>query len=220
MTMKLEVKGSILNIVSEYAPLVNGSMEEKNDFWQDLNGLIESVSKQERIVLSADLIGHAGKGNIGDEKIMGRYGAETRNKEGSMVVNFAKRLDLAIVNTYFKKKDEHRVTYKSGGKSTQVDYVMCRRRNLKEMCDCNVIVNECVAKEHRMLVYKMALMVKKKKAEKVKPKIRWWKLKETSCQEAFRQEVTRTLGSKDGLPDEWDITAEMIRKKQLKPCRE
>ena len=54
-------------------------------------------------------------------------------------------MDLAIVNTYFKK-DEHSVTYKSGGKSTQVDYVMCRRRNLKEMCDCKVILNECVAK--------------------------------------------------------------------------
>ena len=150
--------------------------------------------------------------NIGDEEIMGRYGAGTRNKEGSMVVDFGKRMDLAIVNTYFKKKDEHRVTYKSGGKSTQVDYVMCRRRNLKEMCDCKVILNECVAKQHRIVVCKMALMVKKKKAEKVKPKIRWWKLKETSCQEAFRQEVTRILGGKDGLPDEWDKTAEMLRK--------
>ena len=58
----------------------------------------------------------------------------------------------------------------------------------------------------------MALMVKKKKAEKVKPKIRWWKLKETSCQEAFRQEATRILRGKDGLPDEWDKTAEMLRK--------
>ena len=73
---------------------------------------------------------------------MGKYGAGTRNKEGSMVGNFAKRIDLAIVHTYSKKKDEHRVTYKSGGKSTQVDYVMCRRMNLKEMCDYKVIVNE------------------------------------------------------------------------------
>ena len=80
------------------------------------------------------------------------------------------------------------------------------------MCDCKVIVNECVEKQHRMKVCKMAFMVKKKKAEKVKPKIRWWKLKETSCQEAFRQEVTRTLGGKDGLPDEWDKIAEMLRK--------
>ena len=53
---------------------------------------------------------------------------------------------------------------------------------------------------------------KKKKAEKVKPKIRWWKLKETSCQETFRQKVTRILGGKDELPDEWDKTAEMLRK--------
>ena len=59
---------------------------------------------------------------------------------------------------------------------------------------------------------KMVIMVKKKKAEKVKPKIRWWKLKETSYQEAFRQEVTKILGVKDGLFDERDKTAEMLRK--------
>ena len=214
MAMKLEVKRFILNIVSAYAPQVNNSMEEKNDFWEDLDGLIESISKEERIVLGADLNGHVGERNIGDEEIMERYGTGTRNNEGSMIVDFGKRMDLAIVNTYFKKKDEHSVTYKSGGKSTQVDYVMCRRRNLKEMCDCKVILNECVAKQHRMVACKTVLMVKKKKAKKVKPKIRWWKLKETSYQEAFRQEVTRILGGKDKLPNEWDKTAENLSHKQ------
>ena len=114
MATKLEIKGSILNIVSAYAPQVNNSMEEKNDFWEDLEGLIESISTEERIVLGADLNRHVGKGNTGDEKIIGRYGAGTRNKEGSMVVDFGKRMNLAADNTYFKKKDEHRVTYKSG----------------------------------------------------------------------------------------------------------
>ena len=106
MAMKLEVKRSILNIVSAYASQVNNSMEEKNDFWEDLNGLIESISKKKRIVLGADFNGHVGKGNIRDEDIMGRYGAGTRNKEELMVVDFGKRMDLAIVNTYFKKKDD------------------------------------------------------------------------------------------------------------------
>ena len=58
----------------------------------------------------------------------------------------------------------------------------------------------------------MALMVKKKKAEKVKPKIRWWKLKKINCQEAFREEVTRILAGEDGLTYEWDKTEEMLRK--------
>ena len=115
MAMKLEVNGSILNIVSAYAPQVKYSMEEKNDFWEDLDGLIESISKEERIVLGADLNGHVGEGNIGDEEIMGRYGAGTRNKEGSVVVDFGKRMDLAIVNAYFKKKDEHRAVACRGG---------------------------------------------------------------------------------------------------------
>ena len=74
---------------------------------------------------------------------MERYPAGMRNEEERMVVEFGKRMDLEVVKTYFKKKDEHRVTYKSGRKSTQVDYVMCRRTDLKEMCDCKVVVNEC-----------------------------------------------------------------------------
>ena len=104
-------------------------MEEKNDFWQDLDGLIESLSKQERIVLGADLNGHVVEGNVGDEEIMGRYGAGTRNKEESMVVDFAKRMGLVVVNTYFKKKEKYRVTYKSCEKSSKVDYAMCRRKD-------------------------------------------------------------------------------------------
>ena len=96
MATKLEVNGSILNIVSAYALQVN-SMEKKNDFWEDLDGLIESISKKERIVLGADINGHVGEGNIGDEEIMGRYGAETRNKKGSMVVKFGNRMDIAII---------------------------------------------------------------------------------------------------------------------------
>ena len=42
--------------------------------------------------------------------------------------------------------------------------------------------------------------------------MKWWKLKETNCQELFRQEVTRILGAENGLPDEWDKTVEMLRK--------
>ena len=105
------------------------------------------------------------------------------------------------VNIYFKKKDEHRVTYKNGKKGTQIDYVICRRRDLKKMCNCKILVNEYIAKQWQ-----------EKKAEKVKPNIRWWELKETSCQETFRELVTRILAGEDGLPDEWDKTAEMLRK--------
>ena len=104
ITVKLEVNGSIPNIVSVYAPQVNNSMEEKNDFWEDLDGLIKSISTEERIVLGADLNGHVGKGNIRNEKIMGRYVAETRNKEISIFLDFGKRMDLALSTLISRRK--------------------------------------------------------------------------------------------------------------------
>ena len=59
--------------------------------------------------------------------------------EGQMLVDFATRMEMAVVNTYFKKSEEHRMTYKSGGRSTQVDYIICRRAYLKEIGDCQAI---------------------------------------------------------------------------------
>ncbi|KAF7702399.1 hypothetical protein HF521_001682 [Silurus meridionalis] len=70
---------------------------------------------------------------------MGRYGFKERNVEGQMVVDFAKTMEMAVVNTYFKKKNDHRVTYKKGGRCTQVDYVLCRRCNLKEIGDLKTV---------------------------------------------------------------------------------
>ena len=54
----------------------------------------------------------SGRRKQGGKEIMGRFGAGTRNKEGLMAVDFVKKTDLAIVNIYFKKKHNHRVTIK------------------------------------------------------------------------------------------------------------
>ena len=35
------------------------------------------------------------------------------------------------------------VTYKSGDRSTQVDYILCRQYNLQEINDCKVVLGEC-----------------------------------------------------------------------------
>ncbi|KAK3508381.1 hypothetical protein QTP70_025787 [Hemibagrus guttatus] len=81
---------------------VGCELEEKERFWRELDEVMESIP-------------------TGDEEVMGKFGVKERNLEGQMVVDFAKRMDMAAVNTYFQKREEHRVTYKSGGRRTQIE---------------------------------------------------------------------------------------------------
>ncbi|KAK3558744.1 hypothetical protein QTP86_028028 [Hemibagrus guttatus] len=211
MSLKLEIEGVMLNVVSGYAPQVGCELEEKERFWSELDEVMESIPTGERVVIGADFNGHVGEGNTGDEEVMGRFGVKERNLEGQMVVDFAKKMDMAVVNTYFQKREEHRVTYKSGGRRTQVDYILCRRGNLKEISDCKVVVGESVARQHRMVVCRMTLMVCKKKRSEIEKKTKWWKLKKEECCEEFRQKLRQALGGQVLLPDDWETTAEVIR---------
>ncbi|KAK3540484.1 hypothetical protein QTP70_032443 [Hemibagrus guttatus] len=99
---------------------VGCELEEKERFWSELDEVMESIPTGERVVIGADFNGHVGEENTGDEEVMGKFGVKERNLEGQMVVDFTKRMDMAVVNTYFQKREEHRVTYKSGGRRTQV----------------------------------------------------------------------------------------------------
>ncbi|XP_051788084.1 uncharacterized protein LOC127529187 [Erpetoichthys calabaricus] len=173
MIMKLEIGGVMMNVVSAYALQVGCAMDEKEDFWSELDEVMKSVPKGQKVVIGADFNGYVGEENRGDEEMKGRYGVKERNEEGQRIVDFAKRMvDMAVVNTYFKKREEHRITYKSGGRCTQVDYILCRRVNLKEIEDCKVVAGESVLKQHRMVVCRMTLEIKMRKRVRAQPRIK------------------------------------------------
>ena len=110
ISVKMELDGVIMNVISAYAPQAGCEMEEKEAFWEEIDELMESIPRSERVVIGADFNGHVGSGNVGDERVMGTHGFGERNAEGQMIVDFASRMEMAVLNTYFDKREEHRVT--------------------------------------------------------------------------------------------------------------
>ena len=98
--------GSInLNIVSVYVPQVGCTDEEKEEFWEELEELIRSLSEKDKIVIGADLNGHIGRGNTEYERWHGGFGHGEKNHEGDNILEFTQAYDLALGNLFFSKRE-------------------------------------------------------------------------------------------------------------------
>ena len=187
ISMKLEADGILINIVSAYAPQVGCDEEEKEAFWANLEEVLGKIPR--RPVIGADLYAHVGEGNTNDKEEMGKHGFGRRNLEGQTVVDFAKRWELIVSNTMFVKRSMQKVTYSSGDNNTQVDYILVRRRRMKEVWDTKVITGESIAKQHRLIVSKMVMWTKWRKTTRQEKRTKWWKLREKEIQNQFREKV-------------------------------
>ncbi|XP_023236506.1 uncharacterized protein LOC111635696 [Centruroides sculpturatus] len=91
------------------------------------------VPINKRLIYDGDLNGHVGRRKNAERRILGRWSIGEKNGERERLVDHAVAFDFALVNTYFEKKGNQLVTYMSGGRSSQIDIFLCRRRHLSEI---------------------------------------------------------------------------------------
>lgn len=146
-----------LNIISPYAPQTGCSEQEKHDFWEDFDEIMQNIPQAEYVHIGGDLNGHVGQEKGIYASAHGGYGYGTINQQGMDILNFATKFNLKIINTHFKKKQEHLITYKSSNHSTQIDYILSNSNMLKLYKDCKVIPGNALTSQHRLLVSIMTL---------------------------------------------------------------
>ena len=69
-------------------------------------------------------------------------GYGSRNKEGVTILEEAVAHGMVILNTIFKKRENHLVTYESGGRRSQIDYIMTMLQDKGNCTICKVIPGE------------------------------------------------------------------------------
>jgi len=152
ITIEVVVGSDILNVVSIYTPQIGLAEEIKKQFWEDLDLVIQDVPRSEKLVIGGDFNGHIGAGVGGYDTTHGGFGYGVSNNGGVSILDFAVAYDLLAVNSYFKKKEDHLVTFRSGSIKTQIDYFLMRA-NKRRLCkDCKAIPSEYLETQHRLLV--------------------------------------------------------------------
>jgi len=201
MAVRLVIQGQVYNIVSGYAPQTGCTQEEKDLFHEDLEAVIRNISAAEHLVMGADMNGHVGTDINGYEGVHGGHGYGMRNEEGERFLEMAQGLDLTIMNTYFKKPEEQKITYRSGTRSSQIDFLLVRNEDRKQIRDCKVIPGEAVVAQHRILVMDLIMNIFQQRGKKIRQKerIRTWKLKDEKQRVVYAEEVRVRLAETEEM---------------------
>jgi len=70
------------------------------------------------------------------------------------------------------------ITFRSGSSASQIDFFVTRRVDRGSCIDCNIVLDENVVTQHKLLVFDVRIRRFRKIKHKLDPKIKWWWLKE------------------------------------------
>ena len=123
LTLQL-TKRNKLTIFQVYSPTSTSSTEDIEGFYDDLRSLIKDERSDFNIIMG-DMNSKVGKAETNESSI-GNFTFGERNERGERLVNFAEYEGLKIVNTFFKKNDKRRWTWRSpnGEHLNEIDYIL------------------------------------------------------------------------------------------------
>ena len=104
------------------------------------------------LVVAGDMNAHMGK--IQNSKgTVGKYGWGSRNREGQDLVEMLARDQLVVVNSFFQKRESHKITYRSGNNRTYIDLLLVRSCQRNKVRDCKVLAGDHITSQHKPFVY-------------------------------------------------------------------
>uniref|UniRef100_A0A914WEJ7 Uncharacterized protein n=1 Tax=Plectus sambesii TaxID=2011161 RepID=A0A914WEJ7_9BILA len=168
-----------LHVFSAYALQTGCSDHVKDEFWMMLDHKTADILQGEPIIVMGDLNGHIGKQKDG-HRADGGHGYGKRNEDGERILDYTDVHDLVIVNSFFTKRDSQLKTFYSGLTSSQIDFVLVRRRDFLLITDAKVVPYETVATQHHPVICTMRIKPPKQRHDNQTGPAwtKWWRWKE------------------------------------------
>ena len=113
---------------------------------------------------------------------------------------------LAVAGTFFQRKENHTITYRSGRHKTELDLLVVRQQQLRRVKDCNALAGEYVTTQHKPVVFEVRMKRCKEKRTMGPKNINWWKCKDemmVDYRERVRRKYEELEAEKGTVEGEW-----------------
>ena len=115
-------------VIQVYAPTSNTEEAEIEQFYEDLQELLELTSKKDVLYIIEDW--NAKEGSQEKSGVTGKFGLGVQNKASQRLTEFFQENALVLANTLFQQHKRRLYTWTSsdGQYRNQIDYILCSQR--------------------------------------------------------------------------------------------
>ena len=148
-------------VIQVYAPTSNTEEAEVEQFYEDLQDLLELTPKKDVLFIIGDWNAKVGSQEL--PGVTGRFGLGVQNEAGERLIEFCQKNALVIANTLFQQHKRRLYTWTStdGQYLNQIGYILCSQRWTSSIQSAKTRLEADCDSDHELLIAKFRLKLKK-----------------------------------------------------------
>ena len=128
ISVRFQGKPFSITVIQVYAPTSNAEEAEAEQFYEDLQDLLELIPPKDVIFTIGDWNAKIESQEI--PGVTGKFGLGVQNEAGQRLIEFCQEKALVIANTLFQQHKRRLYTWTSPDDQyqNQIDYILCSQR--------------------------------------------------------------------------------------------
>ena len=150
-----------ITVIQVYAPISNAEEAEVEQFYEDLQDLLDLTPKKVVLFIIGDL--NAKVGSQESPGVIGKFGFGVQNEAEQRLIEFCQENALVITNTLFQQHKRRLYTWTSpdGQHQNQIDFILCSQRWRTSIQSAKTRPRADCGSDHEFLIAKFRMKLKK-----------------------------------------------------------
>ena len=160
ISTRFQGKPFSIMVIQIYAPTSNAEEYEVEQFFEDLQGLLEITPKKDVLFIIRDWNAKVGSQEM--PGVTGKFGLGVQKEARQRLIEFCQDNALVIANTLFQqhKRRLYTRTLPDGWHRNQVDFILCSQRWRSSIQSAKTRLGSDCDSDHELLIAKFRLKLK------------------------------------------------------------